>query len=236
MESEQSELVTAKKLIGFAVGLGLFLLLLWRSPAGFVPVLDHANLLFHEAGHVFVGFLSTRLEPYGGTLGQLLFPVALAVSFWRKGQKTAAAACSIWFFENWFNIARYMADARALKLPLVGGGDHDWNTIFQRWDLLQYDTRIAAWVNALGWVGMGLTCGWLLWQAWRDRRRTAPEPEGVPALSTAPTGANCLPTRVRPHDGFGVPCAHDIDRAVAQGHREAAGADLVERHVAPGAK
>ena len=38
---------------------------------------------------------------------------------------------------------RHMAEARKLELPLVGGGDHDWNTIFTRWDLLQYDTHIG---------------------------------------------------------------------------------------------
>jgi hypothetical protein len=182
MDHDRTEVVTLKKLIGFTIGAGLFLLLVAQSPRGFVFVVDHANLLFHEAGHVFVGFFSQRLEPYGGTLGQLVFPAALAVSFWRKGRKVAVAACWIWFFENWLNIARYMADARALELPLVGGGDHDWNTIFHRWNVLHYDTQIAAWVAGVGWVGMGLGCLWLAWQAWQDRRRALPEPENARAF------------------------------------------------------
>ena len=73
--------------------------------------------------------------------------------------------------QNWFNIARYMADARRLELPLVGGGDHDWNTILTRWDLLQYDTRIAATLELIGWIGIAATCGWVLWRALHDRRR-----------------------------------------------------------------
>lgn len=182
MDHDQAEVVTPKKLIGFAMGVGLFLVLVALSPRGFVFGVDHANLLFHEAGHVFVGFFSQRLEPYGGTLGQLVFPVALAVSFWRKGRKVAVAACWIWFFENWLNIARYMADARALELRLVGGGQHDWNTIFHRWNVLQYDTQIAAWVDAIGWVGMGVAGLWLAWQAWQDRRRALPEPENARAF------------------------------------------------------
>ena len=128
---------------GFGIGLAAFYALLAFSEPGFVFGLDHANLLFHEAGHPFVGLFSSRLETYGGTLGQLTFPVLLAISFWRKRQALSCAAAVIWFFENLLNIARYLADARALQLPLVGGGDHDWNTILTRWNILEYDVQIA---------------------------------------------------------------------------------------------
>jgi hypothetical protein len=153
------------------------LVLILRSEPGFVFLLDHANLLFHEAGHPLVGLFSSRLEPYGGTIGQLVFPCVLGVSFWRKGQALGFAAAWIWFFENWFNIARYMADARKLELPLVGGGDHDWNTILTRWDLLQYDTRIAAALKLAGWVGIAAVCAWVSWRACQDRRRPAAQPD-----------------------------------------------------------
>ena len=190
MEQHEWEPLTKAKLVGFAVGVGLFLLLVLRSEPGFVFLLDHANLLFPEAGHPVVGLLSSRLEPYGGTLGQLVFPCVLAVAFWRKGQPLGFAAACIWFFENWFNIARYLADARAMELPLVGGGDHDWNTILPRWGLLQYDTRIAAVLKLTAWLGITTTCAWVPWRAWRDRCRLAAEagsprcglsgPAGVP--------------------------------------------------------
>src|SRR5580704_6492560 len=75
--------VSAQQLIGFWVGVGLFALLVFKSEPGFVFCLDHANLLFHEAGHPAVGLFSRRLEPYGGTVGQLTFPVVLAISLWR---------------------------------------------------------------------------------------------------------------------------------------------------------
>ena len=125
--------VTTKKLAAFALGCGVFGLMLWKSEPGYIFFIDDANLLFHEAGHPFVGLFSDRLETYGGTMGQLVFPVVLAVSFWRKREAVSFAASVIWFFENWLNIARYMADARAQVLPLVGGGDHDWARIFGRW-------------------------------------------------------------------------------------------------------
>ncbi len=162
--------VTVAGLVGFVVAFGVFLLLVLQSEPGFVFILDHANLLFHEAGHPLVGLCGARFGAYGGTIGQLFFPCALAVYFWCKREPIAFAVSGIWFFENWFNIARYMADARTLKLPLVGGGDHDWTTIFARWDVLQYDTRIAAVVNLLGWIGIAAMCAWVLWRAWQDHR------------------------------------------------------------------
>ncbi|HXI70314.1 MAG TPA: hypothetical protein VNN22_08160 [Verrucomicrobiae bacterium] len=163
--------ISGGKLLGFVIGAAVFFGLVLACETGFVFGLDHANLLFHEAGHPIIGLFSSRLETYGGTIGQLVFPVALAVSFWRKGNAPAFAASVIWFFENWLNIARYMADARALELPLVGGGDHDWNTIFTRWDILQYDLDIAGTVKFLGWLGMAAACAWVAWRAWADRKR-----------------------------------------------------------------
>lgn len=154
------------------MGLAVFLALLFASERGFIFGLDHANLLFHEAGHPIAGFFSRRLETYGGTIGQLVFPIVLAVSFWRKGNAPAFAAAVIWFFENWLNIARYMADTRALELPLVGGGDHDWNTIFTRWNVLQDDTQVAGTVNFLGGLGTVAAILWVVWRWWADRRRS----------------------------------------------------------------
>ena len=171
MTDSHWEKITGGKLAGFGFGLAGFLTLLFVSEPGFIIGLDHANLVFHEAGHPLVGVFSSRLEPYGGTIGQLLIPLLVAVSFWRAGQARAFAAAAIWFFENWLNIGRYMADARALELPLVGGGDHDWNTIFSRWHVLHRDTAIAQGVGWLGWTGMAATAAWIVWRWWRDRSR-----------------------------------------------------------------
>jgi hypothetical protein len=171
MEDCRWEKITGWKLAGFGLGLAAFVALLFASEPGFAFGLDHANLLFHEAGHPVIGLFSNRLETYGGTMGQLTFPVLLAVSFWRKGQALSFAASVIWFFENWLNIARYMADARALELPLLGGGDHDWNTIFTRWNVLEYDLNIAGTVKFIGWTGMWLAVLWVGWRWWRDRNR-----------------------------------------------------------------
>jgi len=48
--------------IGFAIGAALFGLLILGSESGFVFLIDHANLLFHEAGHPAIGLFSTPEE------------------------------------------------------------------------------------------------------------------------------------------------------------------------------
>ena len=126
---------------------------------------------------------SARLAAYGGTIGQLVFPCVLIVAFWRKGRPIGVAAGTIWFFENWLNIARYLADARTMELPLVGGGDHDWFTILGRWGLLEYDTRIAHVIRFVAMGGICMACLWIFWRAWQDRGKL---PAAFEPLARAP--------------------------------------------------
>ena len=145
--------------------------LLLTDPDGYIRILDDANLIFHEAGHPIFGILGSTLGLYGGTLGQLAFPVITSVAFWRRKEPVSFAVTLAWFFENLFSIARYMADARAQVLPLVGGGQHDWQAIFTGWGTLNADTQIAGVVRALGWLGLLATWAWIAWRAYRDRHR-----------------------------------------------------------------
>lgn len=129
--------------------------------------IDLANLVVHEGGHLLFGWFGPTLGLCGGTLLQWLVPLLLAAYFFSQRQTTAFAFCSFFFFENWLYTATYMADARAMLLPLVTAGDsdyveHDWHTIFSGLGVLQYDTKIAAVVSFLGWVGMLGTVIWLV--------------------------------------------------------------------------
>ncbi|HCK81629.1 MAG TPA: hypothetical protein DIC59_09215 [Candidatus Competibacteraceae bacterium] len=104
---------------------------------------------------------------YGGTLMQLLMPVACAWECYRREQPYGFYACLIWVGENLLNVARYMADARAHELPLVGGLDpddfHDWTEILSRWGLLDQDTVLAFLVRAAAIALMV----WALIRAWK---------------------------------------------------------------------
>lgn len=144
------------------------ILLVCHALWGWAPLLDSANLAFHEAGHPIFGFLSARLTVYGGTLMQLLIPAACAWEFYRQAQPWGFYVCLIWIAENGLNIARYMADARAHLLPLVGGADpedfHDWTEILNRWGLLNQDTTLAFLVR----IGCIALMAWTLKQAWAN--------------------------------------------------------------------
>jgi hypothetical protein len=151
--------------------LGIFILLLWvraTNSAGWVPLLDDANLAFHEAGHPILGLFSQNLEVYGGTLGQLAFPSVCFISFWRKREPIGFALSLAWLFENFLNISRYMADARAQILPLVGGGEHDWTDIFSRWHVLPHNLGVAAFVASVGWIGIAAAGLWLFYRWYKQ--------------------------------------------------------------------
>ncbi len=152
-----------------AVGAFALATLAFHATLGWFPILDSANLALHEAGHPIVGILSGRLMVYGGTLFQLAFPVAVAWHFHRRGHEPGAAAGLVWLGENGLNVARYMADARAGELPLVGGGEHDWLEIFARWGVVAHDTRIAGFTRVLAVLLVAFACAWL-WRRWRANR------------------------------------------------------------------
>lgn len=165
--------VSVTSAIAWQAFYGLFLIYALRSDSGFL-LIDNANLVVHEAGHLLFGWFGQIIGIYGGTLLQLIVPFALAASFaWRR-HTTGTAFCTFFFFENFLYIATYMADARAQELPLVSVGgeaaDHDWERILSGLGLLQHDTQIAAVVRLAGWAGMLFVAGWLAWRAWRDRQ------------------------------------------------------------------
>ena len=127
------------------------------------------NLVVHEAGHALFGWFGSVPGLLGGTALQLLVPLLLASYFFVQRQAAAVAFCLFFFFENFLSVATYMADARAMALPLVTIGDpefvtHDWHAIFSTIGLLDYATKIAGLVRFIGWTGMILIPCWLAWQ------------------------------------------------------------------------
>lgn len=158
-------------------GFAWVMYLLKTADDGWVRIVDDANLVFHEAGHPIFGLLGPTLGLYGGTLGQLAIPAGIAAAFWARREVVGCAVTGVWFFENFLNISRYMADARSQLLPLVGGGEHDWTNIFTRWGVLSSDTAIAGFVAGIGWLGMIGVWGWLVgrWLASNHQRPDTPE-------------------------------------------------------------
>lgn len=91
-----------------------------------------------------------------------MLPLAFVIYFWLRKDRHSASVALWWVGQNFWNIARYIADARAQELPLVGGGEHDWAFLLATWRLLPQDQAIAHNVRGLGWLLAG-TAIWLGW-------------------------------------------------------------------------
>ena len=137
--------------------------------------IDNVNLPIHEGGHIIFGMFGwEELMVWGGTIMQLLVPFLLAAGFAYRREISGTVFCAFMFFENFLNVATYMADARELDLPLVTTGpadyvEHDWAHILGHLGLLRYDTLFASWLRAAAYLGMVSTISWLMWRWWAGR-------------------------------------------------------------------
>jgi hypothetical protein len=143
-------------------------------------IVDGANLIIHEAGHpIFnVVFLGNRFMMFvGGTAMQLLMPFTFYVHFLRDRRPASADVCLAWFGENFLHIAPYVADARSMDLPLIGGGEHDWNYLLGALHLLPYDRQLSSLCDLAGCLILALALR-SLHARWKSRSAgSAPAPE-----------------------------------------------------------
>ena len=143
------------KQMGFIL---LFACGLWGAGhPGIFTILNGANLLFHEGGHVVFGMAGhPLLGVLGGTLGQLAFPFALTAIFLKQGKIASAMVMLWWLGQNFTNIAPYIGDANTQVLNLVGDGTHDWNFLLRYFQVLAYDRQIG---GAVWFCGLMLMLG-----------------------------------------------------------------------------
>lgn len=162
----------------FALGLAA-----WLSPYlwdhGRYGLLDHVDLAVHEAGHVVFTPLGEFMGIAGGSLLQLLVPAAFVAYFGLRGDRYAAFIVLFWLAQSLFNVATYMADARAQLLPLVGGEYviHDWRWMLSTLGALRHDRTLASVVRAI--AALVWFAG--LWGALVHARASDAAPDAVPA-------------------------------------------------------
>ncbi|MGZ3700872.1 MAG: hypothetical protein ACXWP1_03315 [Bdellovibrionota bacterium] len=139
-------------------------------PELFTPI-DWLDLALHEMGHVIFAPFGEWIGVAGGSIAQLLAPIAGSWQFLRQRDYFGAAFALGWLGESLANLSVYIGDARKQELPLANlfGGDpiHDWNYLLSSMNRLAQDQAYARRVQALGvllaasylWLG-----GWLLWK------------------------------------------------------------------------
>lgn len=140
--------------------------------------LHNINLVFHEAGHVLFRPFGRTMMFLGGSLFQVLLPLLLMLAFLVKNRDGfAASVCLWWAGQSLMDVAPYIADARALRLPLLGGGTgadspgmHDWANLLRPRGWLQYDLQIASAADLIGSTMLVLALLWGALMLWRYYR------------------------------------------------------------------
>lgn len=125
------------------------------------------HLPFHEAGHILFMPFGSFLMSLGGSLTQVLVPLACLGTFLVKTRDTFGAAVALWWTgQSLMDVAPYVADARALQIVLLGGRTgaevegHDWEAILSALGWLRYDILLGRLANLLGMILMIAALAW----------------------------------------------------------------------------
>jgi hypothetical protein len=147
------------------------------------PILDLVNLVFHEAGHILFIPFGAFMTSLGGSLTQVLVPLVCAGAFQARADRFAALLAAWWAGESLATLAAYVADARALRLVLLGGHTgaevegHDWEAILGALGWLDHDVALGRACRLLGLTVMLASlaaAAWTLRAQWgRLRERSA---------------------------------------------------------------
>jgi hypothetical protein len=115
-------------------------------------LIDGANLLIHEAGHLLFRPFGEFMMIAGGSLFQVIMPAIFVGYFIYHGKPYSAALVLFWVGESIVNVSVYAADAAAMDLPLIGGSDsvHDWNYLLSRLGMLSATVTIGRMIRLTG--------------------------------------------------------------------------------------
>ncbi len=145
----------------------LFVLWPMRQDVIGASFLHLINLPFHEAGHILFSPFGDLMTALGGSLMQVIVPVACGIAFLTTSLNPFGAAVMAWWAgENLLDVAMYIDDARTLKLVLLGGftgaevEGHDWEHILVVTNALARDHQIANAAQLLGTLLMLVGLGW----------------------------------------------------------------------------
>lgn len=120
----------------------------------------------HEFGHLLFAAFGEFMAVAGGSLNQLLIPAGAAVLLLYHRDYFGVGVAGGWLGWSLVDLARYIGDARAMQLDLVGFGEdpqHDWTWLLSRFNALAWDTRLAAMARGLGVLILTLS---LLFGVW----------------------------------------------------------------------
>jgi hypothetical protein len=137
------------------------------------------HIPFHEAGHVLLSPFGRFVTVLGGSLFQIAVPlVCAAVLLTRTSDPFGASVATWWAGQSLMDLAPYIADARALKLVLLGGRTgaevegHDWEYLLGALGWLHLDNAIGRASFTIGALLMLVALAWgaaVVWSQWTSR-------------------------------------------------------------------
>jgi hypothetical protein len=136
------------------------------------------TLAFHEMGHIVFSPFGRTMTIAGGSIMQLLVPLAAALYLFARQRDWFGALVGLeWLAFSMFELATYIGDASREQLPLVGFGGgyhHDWSTLLTDWHLLNSCDAIATTVRiAAGavWLAATVSAGYFVFRIGRRKLR-----------------------------------------------------------------
>ncbi len=137
------------------------------------------HIPFHEAGHVLLSPFGRFVTVLGGSLFQVAIPIVCAVVLLVKTSDPFGASVATWWAgQSLMDLAPYIADARALRLVLLGGKTgaevegHDWEYLLGTLGWLHRDVTLGRASYTIGALMMVLALAWgaaVVLRQWRTR-------------------------------------------------------------------
>ncbi|MDR8392590.1 hypothetical protein NC796_15650 [Aliifodinibius sp. S!AR15-10] len=119
-------------------------------------LLDNFLLIVHEAGHTFFSLLGVRfITILGGSLFQILLPMAILFYTWVNRQKIGIQLSLTLVGLSWLGVAGYAADGGQQQLPLIGGlskESHDWRNLLMDMNMIEFDLQFGIAFAIIGFL------------------------------------------------------------------------------------
>lgn len=128
-----------------------------------VWVIDTLDLFMHEGGHGIFKIFGQFMYFLGGSLIQVIIPVAAVIVFLKTSGLRSLIGTLYWLGHNLINISIYVGDAPKQQLTLISRhAIHDWRWILGRMGMLDSAGDFAAVISffgvlaLIGAVGVGV--------------------------------------------------------------------------------
>ena len=132
-----------------------------RNQVSFVIwVIDTIDLFIHETGHLVFSIFGRFIEFLGGSLFQVIIPVATVIVFARSTLKSIPFTL-YWTGQSIVNVSIYIGDAPYQRLRLISrAAIHDWRWLLSYTGTMEHAEDIAVIVNIAGLltccIGIGI--------------------------------------------------------------------------------